>query len=91
MSNIDNYRTKDGNGYFSFSFFEIDEAFEIDVIYSPKNINLANSETCSISEREGFTINTDKKYGDLFTAKLVAADWAEDIWTSSNIKKIEQD
>lgn len=81
-NNIDNYRTKDGKGYFSFSFYEVNNLFEIDVTYFPSEINLSNSSTCSSSARDGFTLNTEKKARDLFTARLIAGDWAEDIWSS---------
>lgn len=78
----DNYRTKDGKAYFSFSFFEEEEFFTIDVTFVSTPIVLAEkADYCISSKRGGFTITSVHKARDLFTAKLIAGQWAEDLWT----------
>lgn len=74
----DSYRTKDGKYHFSFSFLQEGDFYEIDVIYAPSEINLNDKPLlCNPSKRNGFTIITDQKGDDVFTAKLIAGDWAE--------------
>lgn len=77
----DNYRTKDGEEYFTFSFFQEDEFIDIDVTYCPSVIDLAEqSEFCIESKRGGFTILSRQKARDDFSARLVAGEWAESLW-----------
>jgi len=78
----DSYRTKDGLGYFSFSFFEQDGFVDIDVIYAPAELNLKDQPNkCSPSARGGFTIVSEQQARDEFTAKLIAAEWSESLWS----------
>jgi len=77
----DNYRTKDGEAYFTFSFFQEQEFIAIDVTYSPNFIALKdNISLCTPSQRGGFTIISEQKARDTFSARLVAGEWAESLW-----------
>ena len=77
----DNYRTKDGEAYFTFSFFQDNEFIDIDVTYCPSVINLEEQSVfCIESKRGGFTIVSRQKARDFFSARLVAGEWAESLW-----------
>lgn len=77
----DNYRTKDGKAHFAFSFFKEDEFIDIDVTFCPSAINLKDkSSWCILSKRGGFTVTSNQKARDFFTARLIAGEWAEGLW-----------
>lgn len=80
----DTYRTKDGKAFFSFSFFKENEFYDINVTFAPPELNLKDkTEFCVPSKKEGFSIISEQKARDIFTAKLIAGAWAEKIWKES--------
>lgn len=80
----DNYRTKDGDAYFAFSFFQKDKFVETDVTFFPNSVSLLDVPLmCIESERGGYTLISQHKARDIFTAKLIAGEWAEKIWVES--------
>ncbi len=79
----DNYRTKDGEAYFAFTFFLEDEFVEIDTIFLPDGVNIQDDESlCIPSKRAGLTAVTEQKARDFFTARLIAGSWAEKVWAN---------
>lgn len=80
----DVYRTKDGKAHFSFNFIEEGDEIEVDVTYMPKEVDLSKiSDMCKTSIRKGFTIFFDCNPNDIDTARLMAGDWAEDVWAKN--------
>lgn len=83
----DNYRTKDGEAYFAFTFYLEDEFVEIDTTFLPDEVNIQDEQSlCVPSKRGGLTAVTEQKARDFFTARLIAGSWAEKVWVNRHQK-----
>lgn len=82
----DIYRTKDGKAHFSFNFRRAGDFFEIDVIYSPREIDKQLiQDSCNKSPEGDLIIALSQKPRDINTARFMAGDWAESLWEKRTV------
>lgn len=85
MMESDTYRTRDGKAHFSFNFIQKEDIYEVNVNYLPREIKSeAVRRFCQESSAYGYKIVLEQPPYDIYTARLMASDWAEIVWEELN-------